>query len=154
MKKIGLFILLTVVLTACGPSNNAVDIAQAQSIIEAARAAQDAAQAAQIAARGISDVGRGQTLILVLLTLLVVVLVGLAVYLCLRRLVLLQRNFQKISSGRWLSGPNAHLKKSEEPDLYQQILLEQQWLLAQMLSQGHEETDQHDLSELPMDWWN
>jgi hypothetical protein len=46
------------------------------------------------------------------------------------------------------------LKKSEEPDLYQQILLEQQWLLAQMLSQGHEETDQHDLSELPMDWWN
>jgi hypothetical protein len=74
MKKIGLFILLTVVLTACGPSNNAVDIAQAQSIIEAARAAQDAAQAAQIAARGISDVGRGPTLILVLLTLLVVVL--------------------------------------------------------------------------------
>ena len=84
MKKIGFFIALVLsvllVLVACGPSDNAVEIAQAQSVIEAARAAQDAARAAQIASQGLSDVGRGQTLILVLLTLLVVLLIGLAAY--------------------------------------------------------------------------
>ena len=63
-------------MAACGPSDNAVEIAQAQSVIEAARAAQDAARAAQIASQGLSDVGRGQTLILVLLTLVLVVLIG------------------------------------------------------------------------------
>jgi len=76
MKKIGFFIALVLsvllVLVAYGPSDNAVEIAQAQGVIEAARAAQDAARAAQIATQGLSDVGRGQTLILVLLTLVVV----------------------------------------------------------------------------------
>lgn len=143
------------ILAACSPSENAVDIAQAQSVIEAARAAQDAAYAAQIAAQGISDVGRDQTLILVLLTLLLVVILGLAVYLVVRRLVRIQRTFRQLSSGRWVSGPNAHWKKSEEPDLYQQMLIEQQWLLTQMLSQGHEDAaDTHDLLDLPHDWWN
>ena len=84
MKTIGVFVLFVVVIVvlfaARGPSENAVDIAQAQSVIEAARAAQDAANAAQVAAQGISDVGRGQTLILLLLTLMVVVLISLAVY--------------------------------------------------------------------------
>ena len=70
MKKIGFFIiLLLLVLAACEPSDNAVEIAQAQSVIEAARAAQGDARAAQIASQGLSDVGRGQTLILLLLTL-------------------------------------------------------------------------------------
>jgi hypothetical protein len=154
MKNTGLFIPLAVLLAACGPSQNEVDIAQAQSVIEAAHAAQDAAKAAQIAAQGISDVGRGQTLILILLTLIVLLILSLAVVLVLRRLISVQGAIQKTSSGRWISGPNAHWKKSEEPDLYQQMLLEQQLLLTQLLSQGHEDTDQHDLSELPMDWWN
>ena len=153
MKTIGLMILLGLLLAACGPSENAVDIAQAQSVIEAARAAQDAAQAAQIAAQGVSDVGRGQTLIVVLLTLIVVVLLSLIAYLVVRRLIRLQQTMQPIPSGRWIGGPNAHWRKSEEPELYRQMLLEQQLLLAQLLSQGHAETDQSDLSELPTDWW-
>lgn len=156
MKKIGLFILIVVILAACGPSENAVDIAQAQSVIEAARAAQDASRAAQIAAQGISDVGRGQTLILVLLTLLVVVILCLAVYLVVRRLILIQHAYRKLTTGKWISGPNAHWRKAEEPDLYQQMLLEQQWLLTQLLSQGHEDADTgaHDLLDLPHDWWS
>lgn len=155
MKTIGLFIPLMLILAACSPSQNAVDIAQAQSVIEAARAAQDAAYAAQIAARGISDIGRGQTLILVLLTLLLVLLVALAVFVVIRRLNNWQHGIRRIGSGKWLSGPNAHWKKTaDEPDLYRQMLIEQQLLLTQLLSHGQEETDNHDLSELPMDWWS
>ena len=156
MKKIGLFVLMVMILAACGPTENAVDIAQAQSVIEAARAAQDASRAAQIAAQGISDVGRGQTLILVLLTLLVVVILSLAVYLFVRQLIRIQHAYRKLQSGKWISGPNAHWRKTEEPDLYQQMLLEQQWLLTQLLSQGHEDTDAgvHDLMDLPHDWWS
>ena len=157
MKKIGLFMLIVAILAACGPSENAVDIAQAQSVIEAARAAQDASRAAQIAAQGsISDVGRGQTLILVLLTLLVVVILCITVYLVVRRLIRIQLAYRKLTSGKWISGPNAHWRKAEEPDLYQQMLLEQQWLLTQLLSQGHEDADAgaHDLMDLPHDWWS
>ena len=153
MKKIGLFISLMVILAACGPTANEVVIAQAQSAIQAARAAQNAAQAAQVAAQGMSDVGRVQALILLLLTLLLVAMAGLAIYIISQRLTSWQRNFRQVRSGQWLSGPNAHWKKTEEPDLYQQMLLEQQWLLAQLLSQGQEETDHHDLSDLPTDWW-
>ncbi len=155
MKKIGLFVLIMVILAACGPTENAVDIAQAQSVIEAARAAQDASRAAQIAAQGVSDVGRGQTLILLLVTLIVVVLLGLAAYLVIRRLIRIQRVYRKLTSGKWISGPNAHWRKSEEPDLYQQMLIEQQWLLTQLLSQGHEDVaESHDLLDLPHDWWS
>ena len=155
MKKIGLFVLIMVILTACGPTENAVDIAQAQSVIEAARAAQDASRAAQIAAQGVSDVGRGQTLILLLVTLIFVALFVLAVYLVVRRLIRIQRVYRNLTSGKWISGPNAHWRKSEEPDLYQQMLIEQQWLLTQLLSQGYEDaTDGHDLLDLPHDWWS
>ena len=155
MKTIGVMALSVLLLAACGPTENAVDIAQAQSVIEAARAAQDASRAAQIAAQGVSDVGRGQTLILLLVTLIVVVLLGLAAYLVIRRLIRIQRVYRKLSSGKWISGPNAHWRKSEEPDLYQQMLIEQQWLLTQLLSQGHEDAaDTHDLLDLPHDWWS
>lgn len=154
MKTTIFLIPLSLFATACSPTQNEVDIAQAQSVIEAAHAAQDAAKAAQIAAQGISDVGRGQTLILILLTLIVLLLLGLAVFLVLRRLIRVQGAIQKTSSGRWISGPNAHWKKSEEPELYQQMLLEQQLLLTQLLSQGHDDSEQHDLSDLPTDWWN
>jgi hypothetical protein len=153
MKKISLFISLMVILAACGPTANAVAIAQAQSAIQAARAAQNAAQAAQVAAQGMSDVGRVQSLILLLLTLLLIAMAGMAIYIISRRLASWQRNFQQVRSGQWLSGPNAYWKKSEEPDLYQQMLLEQHLLLSQLLSQGQEETDHHDLPDLPTDWW-
>jgi HAMP domain-containing protein len=159
MKTIGLFLLLVVLLVAAfatrGPSENAVDIAQAQSVMEAAHAAQDAANAAQVAAQGISDVGRGQTLILLLLTVVVVVLLGLALYLVIRRLIRIQSTFHQPTTGRWISEPNAHWRKTEEPDLYQQMLIEQQLLLTQLLSQGHEDdAEAHDLLDLPHDWWS
>lgn len=68
--------LMLKLLPFLGPSNNAVDIAQAEAAIEAARAAQNAAEAAKISAQGLSDVARGQTVILLLLTLQVVLVVS------------------------------------------------------------------------------
>jgi len=153
MKKIGLFISLVLILAACAPSDNLVAIAQAQSAIESARAAQQAALAAQTASQGLRDVGLIQALILLLLTLMLLVLLGLAVYVIAKRSALFQTNARPVHSGQWLSGPNAHWKKAGEPDLNQQMLLEQQLLLAQLLSQGQEEADRQDLSGLPADWW-
>lgn len=156
MKKIGFFIALVLsvllVLVACGPSDNAVEIAQAQSVIEAARAAQDAARAAQIASQGLSDVGRGQTLILVLLTLLVVLLIGLAAYIVLQRQIWKRNQTQPRSTGRWISGPNAGWKRIENPDPYQ-LLLQQQMLLTQLLQQSQMESHDDEQPQLPTGWW-
>lgn len=157
MKKIGFFIALVLsvllVLVACGPSDNAVEIAQAQSVIEAARAAQDAAQAAQIASQGLSDVGRGQTLILVLLTLLVVLLIGLAAYVVLQRQIWKYNQIQpKPTGGRWISGPNAGWRRIENPDPYQ-LLLQQQMLLTQLLQQSQMESNDDEQPQLPTGWW-
>jgi hypothetical protein len=154
MKKIGFFIILfLLVLAACGPSDNAVEIAQAQSVIEAARAAQDAARAAQIASQGLSDVGRGQTLILVLLTLVLVILVGLAAYVVIQRQLWKHNHVQQKGAGRWMSGPNARWKRVDNPDPYQQLLLQQQMLLTQLLQQSQAETEEDDRPQLPAGWW-
>jgi hypothetical protein len=153
MKKVGFFILSLLVLAACGPSDNAVDIAQAQSIIEAARAAQDAAQAAQIASQGLSDVGRGQTLILVLLTLVLVVLVGMVVYIAIQRQIRKQDRAQPKIARHWISGPNAHWRRIDNPDPYEQLLLQQQMLLTQLLQQSQENAAEDDHPQLPDEWW-
>lgn len=153
MKKIGFFVLLLLVLAACGPSDNAVDIAQAQSIIEAARAAQDAARAAQIASQGLSDVGRGQTLILVLLTLVLVVLLGLAVYVVIQRQIWKHNRAQSKIARRCMSGPNAHWRRVDGPDPYQRLLLQQQVLLTQLLQQSQENIEDDDQPQLPDGWW-
>lgn len=157
MKKISFFIaivlLVSLAAAACGPGDNAVEIAQAQSVIEAARAAQDAARAAQIASQGLSDVGRGQTLILVLLTLVVVLLTGLAVYIVLQRQIWKHSQVQPRNTGRWMSGPNAHWKRVEGPDPYQQLLLQQQMLLTQLLQESQAETQDDDPPQLPAGWW-
>ena len=154
MKKIGFFIVLVLlVLAACGPSDNAVEIAQAQSVIEAARAAQDAARAAQIASQGLSDVGRGQTLILILLTLVVILLIGMAAYIVIQRQIWKHSQVQPKHSGRWMSGPNAHWKREEGSDPYQQLLLQQQMLLTQLLQQSQVESEADDQPQLPSDWW-
>jgi len=157
MKKIVIIIALVVLVflaaVACGPSDNAVDIAQAQSVIEAARAAQDAARAAQIASQGLSDVGRGQTLILVLLTFVVVLLIGLAAYIILQRQFRRHNQIQSKNTSRWLSGPNAQWKRVNAPDPYQQLLLQQQLLITQLLQQSQEETPEDDQSQLPTSWW-
>lgn len=157
MKKIGFFIALVLsvllVVAACGPSDNAVEIAQAQSVIEAARAAQDASRAAQIASQGLSDVGRGQTLILILLTLVLVFLIGMAAYIVIQRLIWKHSQVQPRNTGRWMSGPNAHWKRVEGSDPYQQLLLQQQMLLTQLLQQSQVESEEDDRPQLPTEWW-
>ena len=157
MKKIAIFITIVVLVllaaAACGPSDNAVDIAQAQSVIEAARAAQDATRAAQIASQGLSDVGRGQTLILVLLTLVVVLLIGMAAYIVIHRQIWRRSQFQSKNTGRWIGGPNAHWKRMDGSDPYQQLLLQQQMLLTRLLQQSQIETPEDDQPQLPTGWW-
>ena len=157
MKKIGFFIALVLsvlmVVAASRASDNAVEIAQAQSVIEAARAAQDAARAAQIASQGLGDVGRGQTLILVLMTLVVVLLIGLAAYIVIQRQIWKHSQVQPKHSGRWMSGPNAHWKRVDGPDPYQQLLLQQQMLLTQLLQQSQVETEEDERPQLPTGWW-
>jgi uncharacterized membrane protein len=157
MKKIVIFIAIVVLVllaaAACGPSENAVEIAQAQGVIEAARAAQDAARAAQIASQGLGDVGRGQTLILILLTLMVVLLIGIAAYIVIQRQIWKRSQFQSKNTGRWIGGPNAHWKRMGSPDPYQQLLLQQQMLLTQLLQQSQAETQDDDPPQLPIGWW-
>ena len=157
MKKIAVFITLVLLVllaaVACGPSDNAVEIAQAQSVIEAARAAQDAARAAQIASQGLSDVGRGQTLILVLLTLVVVILIGMAAYIVIQRQFWKRSQFQPKTTGRWMSGPKAHWKRIDASDPYQQLLLQQQMLLNQLLQQSQAEAEEDQQPQLPTGWW-
>lgn len=151
MKKIGFFIALVLLVllaaAACGPGDNAVEIAQAQSMIEAARAA-------QIASQGLSDVGRGQTLILVLLTLVVVLLIGMAAYIVIQRQVWKHSQVQPKNNSRWMSGPNAYWKRVDGPDPYQQLLLQQQILLTQLLQQSQAETQDDDPPQLPAGWWD
>ena len=157
MKKIVIFINIVVLVVlaaaACGPSNNAVEIAQAQSVIESARAARDASRAAQIASQGLSDLGRDQTLILVLLTLVVVLLIGLAAYIVIQRQFWKRSQFQSKNTGRWIGGPNGHWKRMGSPDPYQQLLLQQQMLLTQLRQQSQAETQDDDPPQLPTGWW-
>ena len=157
MEKIVIFITLVLLVflaaAAYGPSDNAVEIAQAQSVIEAARAAQDAARAAQIASQGLSDVGRGQTLILILLTLMVVLLIGIAAYIVIQRQIWKHSQVQPKNNCRWMSGPNAQWKRVDAPDPYQQLLLQQQMLLTQLLQQSQVESEDDDRPQLPAGWW-
>ncbi|MDD5367607.1 MAG: hypothetical protein PHQ40_00860 [Anaerolineaceae bacterium] len=157
MKKIGLFVLFAAILTACGTSENTGNLARAQNVVEAGRAAQGAARAGRIAAQGVSDVSRGQTLILSLVTLIIVVLLSLAAYLVIRRLIRILRTFRQLTTGAtsmWLREPNARWRKPKEADLNQQIFIEQQWLWTQLLSQSHEDADSPDFLDLPHDWWS
>jgi hypothetical protein len=154
MKKIiFLIVLLLLAPAACGPNDNAVEIAHAQSVIEAARAAQDAARAAQIASQELSGVGRGQTSILVLLTLILVILACLAAYIVIQRQLWKRNHIQQKGAGGWISGPNAHWKRVDDPDPYQQLLLQPQMKIAQLLQQSHAETEEGDRPQLPDGWW-
>ena len=156
MKKFVFFLFLVflcVFALSLVASDNSVEITRAQGVIEAARAAQDAARAAQIASQGLSDVGRGQTFILVLLTLVLVVLVGLVAYIVIQRQIWKHTQVFPKNSGRWVSGPNAHWKRVENPDPYQQLLLQQQMLLTQLLQQNQLEAGENDQPQLPDGWW-
>jgi hypothetical protein len=149
MKKIVIFIAIVVLVllaaAACGPSDNAVEIAQAQSVIEAARAAQDAARAAQIASQGLSDVGRGQTLILVLLTSGG----GSTDWAgCLYCHPTPDLETQPVSTKEQLVAGLVDRTRTgsawTESDPYQQLLLQQQMLLTQLLQQSQTETQDDD----------
>ena len=156
MKKFAFFLFLVflcVFALSLVVNDNSVEITRAQGVIEAARAAQDAARAAQIASQGLSDVGRGQTFILVLLTMVLVVLVGLVVYIIIQRQIWKHTQVLPKNNGRWVSGPNAHWKRMENPDPYQQLLLQQQMLLTQLLQQNQMEPGENDQPQLPDGWW-
>jgi hypothetical protein len=91
-------------------SDNAVQIEQAQAVIQAARAAQDSAQAAQIASAGLGATALVNSLILLLLaiTLLLVAAGGLYYLIVIRRQ-------QLQAKPSWPPGPNARWGKVGEP---------------------------------------
>jgi hypothetical protein len=76
----------------------------------------------------------------------------LAACILIRCLTLWKHHVRRTGSAQWIEEPIAYWKKSDEPDLYQQILPEQQWLFSQLPSQNQEEANIHDLSEPPTDW--
>jgi hypothetical protein len=129
-----------------------VNITYAKRTIEAVHTAQRAAQTTQVATRGLGEIGHWQSLILMLLVLFLVVPFLLAACLLIRCLTLWKRSIRRTDSVQWFEEPAAHRKKPEEPDLYQQTLLDQQWLFSQLPSQNQVEANIHDLSEPPTDW--
>jgi hypothetical protein len=153
VKKICLLILLVLLLAACVPNKNTVNITYAKRTIEAVHTAQRAAQTTQVATRGLGEIGHWQSLILILLVLFLVVPFLLAVFILIQCLTLWKHPIRRTGSIQRFEEPIAHYKKSDEPDLYQQILLEQQWLFSQLPSQNRDEAGIHDLSEPPTDWW-
>lgn len=153
MKAIGFFIVLFLLaLAACGPRETSMEITQAQSVIEAARAAQDAAQAAQIAAQGLSDVGRGQIMLAGLLMLGIVLLAGLAAFIVIQNRI--WRNSQMTSReiGHWFGNPYPHRKRLSSADAYRHML-DQQLLLTQFLQQSQMEAEESEPPQLPSGWW-
>ena len=150
MKKIGLFILLIVILTACSMTNKTVDIVRTQRVIQAIHTVQGSAMAAKVATQGSSEVGLWQFLILILLVLFLVVPFVLVIFAFIRCLALWKHYIWRTNSGQWVGESDTQWKNSAEPDLYQQIQLDQQWLFSHLLLQGQEETDP---PELPTDWW-
>jgi hypothetical protein len=74
----------------------------------------------------------------------------LVVFVFIQCLAIWKHYIWRTGSEEWIGEPNTHWKKSDEPDLYQQIQLDQQWLFSRLASQSQDETDQ---PELPIDWW-
>jgi hypothetical protein len=106
-------VIVTLLVTMQQWGNNSVDIAQAQAAIEAARAAQSAAEAAKVAAGGLADVARMNAFLLGVVVLLAAALAVAVGYLWFTRqqaLIVEQRTQAK----RWLPGPNAGWRKSDE----------------------------------------
>jgi hypothetical protein len=154
VKKICLLILLVLLLVACVPNKNTVNITHAKRTIEAVHTATHTVQTTQVAAQWVNDVGHWQSVILILLVLFLVVPFLLAACILIRCFTLWKRHVRRTGSVQWFEEHVAPWKKSEEPDLYQQILLEQQWLFSQLPSQNQDEANIHDLSEPPTDWWS
>ena len=107
-----------------------------------------------LVAQEIIDLNHSQVLILLLVTLILIVIFGLAVFLIVRRLIRIWGAYRELVSNGWIDEPEAHWRKGEETNLNLQTLTEQQWLFNQFLSQGYDDTDIHDLLDLPHDWWS
>ena len=91
-----------------------------------------------------------QFLILALLVLFLAVPLVVVVLVIIRCLSLWKHYIWRTGSRQRIGYYDTLWKKSDEPDLYHQIQLDQLWLFSQLLSQGQEETAQ---PELPIDWW-
>ena len=107
-----------------------------------------------LVAQGIIDLNHSQVLILLLVTLILIVIFGLTVFLIVRRLIRIGHAYRELVSNGWIDEPEAHWRKGEETDLYMQMHTEKQWLFNQFLSQGHDDTDTHDLLDVPHDWYS
>jgi hypothetical protein len=92
-------------------SDNAVQIEQAQAVIQAARAAQDASQAAKIASAGLGATAFVNSLILLLLAITLLVLAAGGLY----YLIVIRRQQIQPRPQQWAPGPNARWGKVGAP---------------------------------------
>ena len=109
---------------------------------------------AQISVHSLSDVGHAEILILLLITLLFIALFFIGVCLIVPRLIRIGRSYLRFISGSWTDEPDVHWRKSDDPDFIPGMFTEQQGLLNQLLSQGHEDGDAHDFSDISHDMWS
>lgn len=149
MKKIGLWMVLILVLTACSPRISTVE--KAQNAIQATRTAKDVAQAGQIAMHSIGQIGNQPTFVLVVFVLFLIVPIAFAASLFFKSLALWRHRASQAGSGSWDSRSDALWDPSDEPDLTRQIPIDQHGVFSQLFAQGHEQMDQSDQSA---DWWS
>ncbi len=99
-----------------------------------------------------NNLDHNQVLILLLVTVIVVLLFSMSLYHVVRRLIRIGRAYRLFISSRWSEDPDIHARKAEETDFDLAMFMEQQWLLSELFSQGHEDAEDHDLVDLPHDW--
>ena len=109
---------------------------------------------AQISVHSVSIAGRAEILILLLITLLPIVLFFVGVCLIVPRLIRIGRSYLRFTSSSWTDEPEVHWRKADDPDFSLGMFTEQQWLINQLLSQGHEDSDAHDYADVSHDMWS
>jgi hypothetical protein len=143
MKKIGFFNLFIPVMVAYGSRGTVVDTQKDLRVIKATQVAQN-----------INELDHSLILILLLLALIFAALFVLSVFFIVRRLIRIGRAYHKLITSGWIDESEAHLIKANESDLSFGMFTDQQWLLNQLFSQGHEDGDAHEFVDPPHDWWS
>jgi flagellar biogenesis protein FliO len=143
MKKIGGFILFLPVMVSYWSRGNVVDTPKDLRVFKVSLVAQST-----------NGLDHNQVLILLLVTLVFVLLFSMALYLIVRRLIRIARAYRRFVSNQWVDDLDVHSRKVEESDLNLGVFTEQQWLLNQLLTQGHEDADAHNFVDLPNDLWS
>jgi hypothetical protein len=143
MKKIAFFIPLLLVMVLYESKGNAEDIPQDLRVFKAAQVAQK-----------MNNLDHSLVLILLLVTLVFVLIFSIVLYQFIRRLIRLGRAYRKYISSTWNDDPDMQSRKAEEPDFSLGMFTEQQWLMNQLLSLGHEDGATNDSVDLPHDWWS